>query len=112
LVEYYGRKDKKLGPLINHTDGGDGSTGLRVTEENKEKARRLMTGNSYCSGKEPWNKGMDMPKTTRKPRSQEAKDKIRESLKRKGIKPPNQSGYKHTEEVKLKISNASRLRGV
>ena len=37
LIKYYGRKDLKLGTLVNMTDGGDGSPGLVFTEEHKNK---------------------------------------------------------------------------
>ena len=110
LIDFYGRKDLGLGPLINHTNGGEGASGLIVTEENRSKARKTMTGNSYRVGKPSWNKGMTFTKTTRKPRSQETKDKIRNTLRSKGIKPPNQLGYKHTEEAKKKIGQAQRDR--
>ena len=43
----------------------------------------------------PWNKGI--------PCSETSKQKISESHKRKGIKPPSWLGRKHTEETKRKI---------
>lgn len=37
MIQFYGRADKKLGPLVNLTDGGDGQLGYKHTEEAKVK---------------------------------------------------------------------------
>lgn len=37
LICVIGRWDKKLGTLCNHTDGGDGSSGIIVSEETRQK---------------------------------------------------------------------------
>lgn len=37
LIKQIGRKDRKLGPLLNMTDGGDGASGHILTEETKRK---------------------------------------------------------------------------
>lgn len=36
-IAFYGREDRNAGPLTNHTDGGDGGRGQRVTEETRRK---------------------------------------------------------------------------
>lgn len=107
LIAVYGRKDLGSGILINHTDGGEGFSGARHTEESKKKISEGLKGRHYGLGRIPWNKGLKMPKTKRKPVSQETKDKIRKTLKSKCIKPTNQLGYKHTEAAKVKIGLAS-----
>lgn len=40
LIEQYGRLDLNNGPLCNHTDGGDGVTGHRHSDEAREKIRK------------------------------------------------------------------------
>lgn len=83
LIDYYGRRDLGLGPLVNMTDGGDGMLGLKHSEEAKQKISSAMKGNTY-------RKGIIM--------SEEQKLKLSEALK----------GKKHSEETKDKISEAMK----
>lgn len=49
LIALYGRKDLGLGPLINHTNGGEGVSGWILTEEqrmNRSKIAKEMWDNS------------------------------------------------------------------
>jgi hypothetical protein len=39
FIALYGRRDRKKGPLVNMTDGGEGTVGYRHTDETKEKCR-------------------------------------------------------------------------
>jgi len=43
-ISVYGRIDRGTGTLCNMTDGGDGRSGYKCTEETKEKMRRAATG--------------------------------------------------------------------
>lgn len=108
LISYYGRKDTKQGILVNHTDGGDGVTGLRHTEDSKKRIAEGLKGRHYGIGRVPWNKGLKVPKTLRKPLSEEHKERIRQTLRSKNIKPPNQTGYRHSESAKVKIGIAAK----
>ena len=51
LIGMFGRADKGLGPLINHTDGGEGPSGIIQTEEHKEKNRQAQMGHHRGKGK-------------------------------------------------------------
>jgi hypothetical protein len=44
LVAWYGRRNLELGPLVNLTDGGDGSNNVVVSENTREKLRIARLG--------------------------------------------------------------------
>lgn len=44
LINFYGRFDKKLGPLVNMTNGGDGSNGYITSNETKNLLSKINTG--------------------------------------------------------------------
>ena len=39
MISFYGRIDKKEGVLVNLTDGGDGTKGVIMSEETKQKMK-------------------------------------------------------------------------
>jgi hypothetical protein len=84
LINFYGRKDLGRGPLVNMTDGGEGS--LNMAEETKQKLRDLMIGKTI---ENHW---------TKRP---EAKAILSERIK--GDKNPA-----CRSEVKQKISDAKK----
>lgn len=47
LISFYGRRDLGLGPLCNLTNGGEGESGRIVTEEAREKYRKINKGRKH-----------------------------------------------------------------
>jgi hypothetical protein len=81
-IKKIGRKDLGRGPLLNLTDGGEGSSGRVVSKETKAK----IGDRHYPTGKDHHNYGTKL--------SEEHKAKF------------SRLGYKHTEETKRKLSEA------
>lgn len=91
LIDYIGRRNIKTGILVNLTGGGEGTKGLRWTEESKlNKSKQL---------KEYFTKHIHHSKG--KPRTEA--QKLQHSLKMKGHQAWNK-GVPMYEEAKKKIS--------
>ena len=83
-IKLYGRKNLGLGTLCNLTDGGDGSSGLLLTEEHKRKISESVKGYKH---------------------TKETKEKL--SILKKG-KVSNRKGEILSEETKNKISESNK----
>ena len=77
MIGLYGRKDLGTGILINMSEGGEGDTGYRHSEERKAKISNSLKG---------------------RPKTEEWKAMMREKMKGKNV------GKKRTEEQKRSIS--------
>jgi hypothetical protein len=98
LIALHGRRDTGHGPLVNHTDGGEGAAG--ISDETREKKRLAGLGRTHSTETKA---KLSLAKTGQPslfkgvPRSQEVKAKLRAA----NIgKPSLFKGRTHTDEVK------------
>ena len=113
LICVIGRHDQNLGPLCNHTDGGDGASGIIVNEETRQK-RSYMLKEFYHTteeGKIIRNKisnklkGKIVSEETRKKMSKAQKGhRVSEKTRQMAIK--THTGKIVSEETRKKRSNA------
>ena len=103
LIAFYGRRDKGLGPLVNLTDGGEGTSGAVLSEEFCKKNKERLKGNQYAKGvkhTEAMNKAKSERSKNRK-HSPESIVKMREfsnSPEGKAKKSAATKGRKQSEE--------------
>jgi len=77
-INRIGRKDLGNGTLVNYSDGGEGTSGHIMSDEQKALTSKRFKGRiSPMKGKDPWNKG----KVGVQVMSQETKDKIGQKVK-------------------------------
>ena len=113
FISLYGRKNTKTGILCNMTDGGEGTLGTITSNETKKKLSNSI---------KEWNKTRTITDKQRENSSKNLKElnknedfqrkriealRNNEKLKKHYISIKGKpSGYKHTNESKLKISSS------
>lgn len=99
LINRIGREDQGRGPLFNLTDGGEGQSGLKHSEETKKKISTGLIGNKN---------GLNGKSRTGQKHSPETKEKMSKSLT--GKKYPNRKPQVVTEATREKMRIARRAR--
>ena len=111
MIAVFGRKDLGTGILHNRTDGGDGSSGVVVSEETKRKMSKARKGKSFSE--EHKRKISEAKKNqteeTRKKISQANSGRCYSEEQRK-LRSERAKGRKHTEETKKKMSEKRKGR--
>jgi len=92
LIKLIGRYDKNKGPLVNQTDGGEGTCGTIFSKEAIEKMRQANLGRRYSNeiNKKKGRKGRLVSEETKEKHKQY---KVSEEVKRKQSK--NKEGNKN-----------------
>jgi NUMOD3 motif len=98
LIEQYGRKDLGTGILRNRTNGGEGTAGLKQTDEHKEKISKALTGIVRGPHTEEHKKNLSKILTGRA-KSEETKLKLSEAHNKKS----NPVGVKRLDETKQRM---------
>jgi len=93
-INRIGRRDLDKGPLVNLSDGGEGNSGNKWNEEQKENFSIIRKGTK------PWNKGKKFPQIKGEKNGMYGKTKDKNPF----------YGKKHSEETRKKISES--LKGI
>lgn len=80
MISVFGRKDLDMGILHNKTNGGEGSSGLLVSEKTKKKLSEINSGKNHPQYGKPKSKETRRKISEHnKNRSQETREKIRQA---------------------------------
>ena len=107
MITVFGRKDLETGILRNRTDGGEGASGLVISEETRKKLSELRVGEKNPNyGKEMSEEQKQKISEKRKGTklSEEHKDKIRQKM----MGNTWNVGKKLSDETKRKVGEAQK----
>lgn len=107
LILTLGRKDQRKGPLLNHTDGGDGVSGLRHSEKSRRDMSLAKKGIKYGPRPKWHGEAISQGRKGYKPTDEARKnmsDAAKRRIARDGVNVMCRTPTNHSEETKLKMS--------
>jgi hypothetical protein len=114
-INFCGRRDLAKGELVNHTNGGDGGFGQKLTEKKKLSILERNLGNKFNLGKKLSEETKEKIRAAHlgKTLSDEHRKKLSESHKGKKQseeqckkKSEALKGYKHSDQFRKNVSEA------
>lgn len=111
LIAYYGRSDLKLGTLVNHSDGGEGTSGNILSENSRNKIKLKILNRSpeiakAIGQKLRGRKASDEVRQKMKESQAKTQRVIDAKLKREQANPIVVTKRVHSEETKNKVSRS------
>ena len=116
MIAVLGRKDLGTGILRNRTDGGEGSSGVIISEETRRKISEASKGRTLSEEHKrkliEANKGKTHSEESKRKMSEAHKNPSEETKRKmseaKKGKTPWNKGKTHSEETKRKLSEANK----
>ena len=106
LIAEYGRVDNGSGILSNHTDGGDGASGYKHTEEHKSFISTIHKERVFSE---------EHKEAMRKPKSEEGRKAIAEAqrkLRADGYRPSKESNVKRSNTLKGRVMSSEHAQKI
>jgi hypothetical protein len=120
LIKLIGRIDLKTGPLCNFTNGGEGTSGVIVSEETRKKRSEVRIGKKRPPRSKKWGMNISKGKKGKPVHTSESKAQISKSLMgikraprtkehtQRIIESKKRNGYVVSEETRKKLSEGHK----